>query len=288
MYSNETTPKTVNCRVQMLKFAKDVKNTLTNFRTLRPLIHDKCQCTYFCTSRRLSSNIWALELDLMILTKQKIFDLYYQAPWVAGSQMLETLSRATDLGVDSCNKNQIVWAILHLYNLLRQCGVLDEETSLLKHLCSGIRKQVFRGDPPQRDFWTRYKVCNDGRLEFDGSTKHQLRDRHDPSDQKKPNAPSGRNRRLNMPTLYTVFNNSNHEINAHQTIILSSLYSCKSPPTCVGWFYAWHGFNRNKTPPDEDRQKVANEIAASRPLAVALDSLERALGPELQGDFPMA
>lgn len=286
-FPNETTPKTVNCRVQMLKFAQDVKDTLTKIRTLRPFIHDKCQCTFFCTSRRLSSNIWALELDLMILTKQKIFDLYYQAPWVAGSQMLEILSRATDLGVDLCNKNQIVWAVLHLYNLLRQCGVLDEETVLLKHLCSAIGKQVFRGDPPQRDFWTRYKVCNGARLEFDRSTKHQPRDRHDPSDQKKPCAPPGRNWRLNMPTSYTVFTNSNHEINSHQTSILAGLYSCKFHPTCVGWSYAWHGSDRNKTPSDEDRQKVADEIAA-HPLAVVLDSLESALGPELQGDFPMA
>ena len=147
VFSDEKTHKAVNCRVQMLKFAQDVKNTLTKVREFRPFIHDKC-CPYLCNTRDLSSQIWALELDLMVLVKQKIFDLYYQAPWVAGSQMLEILSRATILGVRLCNNYQIVWAVLHLYNLLRQCGVLGEETVLLEHLCSAIGKQVFRGKPP--------------------------------------------------------------------------------------------------------------------------------------------
>ncbi len=288
MFSDEKTHKAVNCRVQMLKFARDVKNTLTTVRELRPFIHDKC-CPYLCNTQILSSQIWALELDLMVLVKQKIFDLYYQAPWVAGSQMLEILSRATDLGVRLCNKDQIVWAVLHLYNLLRQCGVLGEETVLLEHLCSAMGKQVFRGDPPQRDFWTRYKVCHGGRLEFDRSKKHQSRHRVGSSDDEKKEqcARSGRKWRVSMPSSHTVFANDNHVINAHQTSIFAGLYSCGFYPSCVAWSYAWHGSDRSKFPSDEDSQRVADEIAA-HPLVFALDHLEIAVGPELQSEFPMA
>ena len=286
MLSDQTAPKIVNCRIQMLKFAQDVKNTLTKIRTSRPFIHNKC-CDYFCSSRDLSSEIWTFELDLMVLTEQRIFDLYYQAPWVAGSQMLEILSRATLFGVRLCNRRPIVWAVLHLYNLLRQCGALDKETVLLEHLCSAIGKQVFRGEPPQRDFWTRYKVCNGGRIEFDRSKRHQTRREHSPSDEGKPCSRSGRNWRLTMPNQHTVNTNDNHEINPHQTSVFAGLHKCRFRPSCCAWSYVWHGTDRTKYPTDEHVQQVAGEIAA-HPFVFALDHLESAVGPELQGSFPMA
>lgn len=220
----------------------------------------------------------------MVLTSQNIFDLYYQAPWVAGSHMLEVLSRANRLGVLLCNKNQIVWAVLHVYKLLRQCGALDEETVLPEHLCSAFGERVFRGKPPQRDFWTRYKVCNGGRLEFDRSKKYHAR--HHPSNEDRSCARPGRNWHVTMPKSHSAYANYNHEINAHQTSIFAGLYTCAFSPSCVAWSYAWHGSDRTKLPPDEDVQKVAAEIAA-HPLVFALDHLESALGPELQGNFPM-
>ena len=80
--------------------------------------------------------------------------------------MLRTLSRASQFGVGLCNMDQIKWAVINSYNLLRQCGALNEETILLECLSLAIGKQVFRGHPPQRGFWTRCKVYNGGRLEF--------------------------------------------------------------------------------------------------------------------------
>ena len=285
MFSDEKTPQTVNCRVQMLKFALEVKTALTNLRELRAFIHERC-CDNHCRNRILSSRMWVLELDLMILTEQKGFDLYYQVPWVAGSQMLEILSQATRFGVELCNRSQIVWAVLHLYNLLRQCGALDKETILLEHLCSALGKQVFRGDPPQRDFLTRFQICNGGRLEFDRWTRHKSRQH--PSDEDKPCSRSSKTWRVRMPRSDTDLANNNHELNPHQTSILAGLHSCRFRPLCANWSYVWHSMDRSKWPPtDETMDRVAHEIAAHPPV-FALDHLERAVGPELQGDFPSA
>lgn len=287
MITDGTTPKTVNCRVQMLRFAQDVKNTLAKLRELRPWIHEKC-CDYLCTTQGLSSSIWTLELDLMVLTGQKIFDLYYQAPWVAGSQMLETLSRATTFGVQLCNKNHIVWAVLHLYNLLRQCGALNEETVLLQHLCSAFGKQVFRGDPPRRDFSTRYKVCNGGRIEFDRSRRHHSRQHQSSSSSSegdKPCAPSARNWRVTMPTSHAGFANDSHELHPHHHSVFAGLYTCGFRPSCLAWPWAWHGTDRSRLATEQVGDRVADEIAA-HPFVCALDHLEGTLGSELQGDFP--
>lgn len=284
MFSKEPTPTFINCRIQTLKFAQDVKNVLTKMRASRPFIHDKfCECDYVCSSQILSANIFTLELDLMVFTKQKVFDIYYQAPWIAGSQMLEILSRATNLGVRLCSDHQVVWAVLHLYNLLRQCGALNKETVLLEYLCAAIGKQVFRGEPPQRDFWTRYIVCNGGRLQFDRSKKSKKdQGRYQHSD-----AHSERKWRLALPSSHAGFANHNHEINPHQTSIFAGLYRCGFRPSCVAWSYAWHGLDRNKFPPDKEITKVADEVAA-HPFVFALDHLESAAGPELQGEFPTA
>lgn len=282
--SDETTPQIVNCRIQMLNLSQQVRNTLKKTRELRPFIHDKC-CDFVCDTRVLSSRIWTLELDLMALTTQKIFDLYHQAPWVAGSQMIEILSRATESGVKLCNKHQVLWAVLHLYNLLRQCGAIEEEVVLLENLCSTFGKRVFRGEPPQRDFWTRYKVCNGGRLEFLRSKRHLAGHRHNHSDEDKYCTRSERKWRVTMPRSTYDYANTNHELNSHLTSVAAALHTCGFQPSCCAWPYAWRGTDRSKLPNEEEIKEVAHQVAA-HPLVFALDHLENALGPELQGDFP--
>lgn len=95
-----------NCRVQMLRFAQEVKSSLGHARLLRPFIVSRACDSSDCRENALSVALIKLEKEMVDLATERRFDLCYQAPWVSGHKMSEILTRATGLGLQLCNRKQ--------------------------------------------------------------------------------------------------------------------------------------------------------------------------------------
>ena len=164
---------TPNCRIQALKFAQHVRKSMDRLRQLRPFEAMKaCTCDE-CIGDSLPIALCILEKDLLAFTSERRFDLYYQAPWIAGHQMGQILTRVTNLGLRLCNIGQYAGTVLHLYNLLRHFHAIDEEATLLDNLCGVLGQYVFSSSRPEQNFFAQYASFMGGRLEFDRSKRQK-------------------------------------------------------------------------------------------------------------------
>lgn len=276
-----------NARVQMLRFAQDVKSSLHRARVLRPItISIDCDCSD-CLENELSVATIKLETELAGLAKERRFDLYYQAPWVAGHQMNEILSRATGLGLRLCNRFQFLGTVLHLYNMLRQYDAIDEETIILEKLCAVVAHGVFSDSRPECNFFAKYAVFMGGRLSFDRSKRHKSNpngarcaccgDKIDPSNG------ADRNWRITLPKQYEY----TKQLNSHDISTFDGLYSCQFRHACHCWPHVWHGLDKGKNVADKHISQVRDELSA-HPCASILDHLEGVVGAEFESDFPVA
>jgi hypothetical protein len=72
-----------NCRLQVLKFAQEA------IPRLRAVLDDSsmpCRCV-----QTLASHLENLHSHFKAFLEERVFDLYFQSPWVSGSHMLEML-----------------------------------------------------------------------------------------------------------------------------------------------------------------------------------------------------
>ncbi|CAD6585577.1 MAG: hypothetical protein ASARMPREDX12_002061 [Alectoria sarmentosa] len=263
-YKSFTLPKKLpsvpNGRVQMLRFAQDVKSSLNRARLLRPwIISIICDCSD-CLENALSVAMIKFEAELAGLATERRFDLYYQAPWVVGHQMNEILSRATDLGLRLCNRMRFVGTVLHLYNMLRQHDAIEEETIILEKLCAVLAQGVFSGSRPDCNFFAKYAVFTGGRISFDRSKRHKPNPNGEicPCCGEKidPSNGADRNWRITIPKYSTKMLYS-HDISA-----FDGLYGCHF--------------------------RHARDELSVHPCASVLDHLEGVVGAEFEGSFPVA
>lgn len=274
-----------NSRIQMLRFVQDVKNSLSRARLLRPLMVDSaCDCTE-CREHPLSNALIKFDRELAHLATEKRFDLYHQAPWVAGHQMNKILSKAMALGLQLCDRMQYLGTVLHLYNMLRQYDAIDEETVVLEKLCTVVAQGVFSGSRPDCNFFAKYAASIGGRLSFDRSKRHKPNpngelcsscgDRHEPSNG------ADRNWRITMPK------HSIRQLNSHRISTFHGLHDCQFQYECHCWPHVWHGLDKDKNVTEKQISQVRNELSV-HPCASILDHLEGVVGAELEGDFPVA
>lgn len=288
-YKSFTLPKKLpsvpNGRVQMLRFAQDVKSSLNRARLLRPwIISIICDCSD-CLENALSVAMIEFEADLAGLATERRFDLYYQAPWVAGHQMNEILSRATGLGLRLCNRMRFVGTVLHLYNMLRQHDAIEEETIILEKLCAVLAQGVFSGSRPDCNFFAKYAVFTGGRISFDRSKRHRPNPNGEicPCCGEKidPSNGADRNWRITIPKYSTKLLYS-HDISA-----FDGLYCCHFQHVCKCWPHVWHGLDRGKNVTDKQISQARDELSV-HPCASVLDHLEGVVGAEFEGSFPVA
>ena len=224
-YKSFTIPKprtaTPNCRIQMLRFAHDVRSSLNHLREpqLLECIRD-CKCER-CLENPLPKALPELERHLEVATREKYFDLYHQAPWIAGHQMLVILSHATDHGVRLCSNGHYVATVLHMYNLLHQSGAMTEESSVLESLCDALLQTVFGGSRPERKFYFQYASFLGWRLQFDRSKRHKSNS--DKDSYKKPSWRIRGLRRGSRPMTYPSF---------MAYTLANSISSATTGPTC--------------------------------------------------------
>jgi hypothetical protein len=144
-----------NCRLQALRFAKEVKEMVQI-----PLLHscDPMVCTLQVTD--------AAYLDEYLAEKR--FDLYYQSPWTAGFHMCEILHHSIDAGFRLCNSEGRVGAVLHIYNALRQLKSIDA-IPLLDDLCEVFQREIFLGSLPTENFSSHFRRFLGGTVQLEAS-----------------------------------------------------------------------------------------------------------------------
>ena len=91
----ETPPVPMNCRLQALKFAREVQKALQKVTHHSSL---KCDCSR-CNGGPSMRTLTLLKRGLTTSVAEDCYDLYNRSPWTAGSQMLEILNFSTDIGV---------------------------------------------------------------------------------------------------------------------------------------------------------------------------------------------
>ena len=274
-----------NGRIQMLQFAQEVKRSLNRARLLWPIVVNiACDCRD-CLENTLSVALISFERELANLATERRFDLYYQAPWVAGNQMIEILSTATGLGLRACDRKHYLGTVLHLYNMLRQHEAIDEETVVLERLCAVVAQGVFSGSRPDCNFFAKYAAFMGGRLSFDRSKRHKPNPKGELcpccGDKIEPHNGADRNWRIMMPKHYS------KQLDSHDVSAFDGLYICQFQHGCHCWPHVWHGLDKGKNVTEKQISQVRNELSV-HPCASILDHLEGVVGAELKGDFPVA
>ena len=158
-------PVPAACRLQALKFAQEASTSVK-------AVLDDSFMPCRCCPNGLTPHLDSLQSDIQSFLQTKIFDLYFQSPWVSGSQMLEMLDRLFCHGLRLFNYGSYVTAILHAYNILRQFTDIQPCLLFDSIIGSSLSNNVFPGGLPHRNFKASYTRAIGGRLRFD-SHKHK-------------------------------------------------------------------------------------------------------------------
>ena len=153
-------PVPAACRLQALKFAQEAS---TSVRTVLDDSLMPCRC---CPNG-LTPHLDNLQSDIQSFIQTKIFDLYFQSPWVSGSHLLEMLDRLFCHGLRLFNYGSYIAAILHAYNVLRQFTDIQPLLLFDSLIDSSLSSIVFPGGLPCRNFKACYTRSIGGRLRFD-------------------------------------------------------------------------------------------------------------------------
>lgn len=82
------------------------------------------------------------------------WDLYHQAPWIAGCHLNELLAGAVVLGQALYDAIPVIPAVLHLYNVLCMSDVGLPKIKVLEALCEFFKNAAFNGKRPKANFLT--------------------------------------------------------------------------------------------------------------------------------------
>lgn len=247
-------------RLHALRFAQDVHKSVVRFRLSEPFEPiPECECSDYCHPN-LMELLGMFENQLLMFMREKRFDLYHQSPVVAGYQMTTILARATSIGIHFCNIWQYVGVVLHLYNLLRQYGLIKEETILLEHLCDLMGHTIFRGPRPTHNLFSKYAA-------FQAMTY-----------------------KFNHKSRKFAFGESKATIkqfDTHNLYVMTGLNACGCRAYCQRWGLVWRGTDTRSSATIEGIERTAEQIA-SHPLVCILEPLESIVRSEWEGNFPVA
>lgn len=125
------------CRLSALKLSQQAQYSLST------LLSDKfcfpCRCP-----ETLSFHLDQLRHNLQRYTAHKCWDIFFQAPYVAGNHILEILDLCFYYGMRLIRYRHYVGSVLHSYNVLKQLAAL-QEIPLLEHLCNKFHTLFFPG-----------------------------------------------------------------------------------------------------------------------------------------------
>jgi hypothetical protein len=138
------TPKNVpNPRIQALSFGKEVEKAL---RTLWAWLECENSARNATISAPAGMVVVKTRSIIQDFVAAKRFDLFAQSPWVAGSVVSAIADLSLDSGLDLLNEGGFMSCVLHMYNMLRQIGVVALlAVTILEHLADLFAQPVFAG-----------------------------------------------------------------------------------------------------------------------------------------------
>ncbi|KAL4912485.1 hypothetical protein BDW62DRAFT_19468 [Aspergillus aurantiobrunneus] len=249
-----------NCRIMALKFAKEVREAMSEGVDALEAIRKTGD--HSMTLQTLLLEILAGLLSLDEYTGEVRFDLYYQSPWVAGCHMVEILDFAYFYGIRLSTELGYVCAVLHLYNALRCLDAPIHRINLLDQLCQVFLEPIFLGLLPKENFSSHFRRAMGQGL---------YRER-----------PSNTNQHSRLTMASTA---SKRDIDRHSTSLFYTLTSSNFLPSMDFWtrVYIQPGV---KQPSRSQVAQVERELHGV-PFNDPLDKIKTALMPEFTGELPI-
>ncbi|KAI9880764.1 MAG: hypothetical protein M1830_000653 [Pleopsidium flavum] len=146
-----------SCRLRALQFAQEA------ISSIRAVLDDSsmpCRCCH-----TLAFHLEDLHFDFQAFVQEKVFDLYFQSPWVSGSHVLEMMETLFYYGLRLFSYRHYVGSVMHVYNILRRLTGF-QRIPLLEELCNTFDDILFPGGRPSRNFRACCVRYMGGRLRF--------------------------------------------------------------------------------------------------------------------------
>lgn len=156
---------TSNCRIHALRYAQGAIAQIS--AVLKdPTMPCRCHGT-------LAFHLEKLKSDLEEYLRTKMFDLFFQSPWVCGGQILEMMHALRYYGLRLAAYKSYMGSVMHMYNVL--CKIHDfPPIPVLETICEHLGDLFFPGGrPDNRTFKTCYVRYLGGRLRFHSQARHQ-------------------------------------------------------------------------------------------------------------------
>ena len=162
----------VNPRVAALHYATCILDSLTCLLHSQPPTSEStfpCRCP-----DTLAFHLEHLRNEVKQYIRTPSWTLLDQAPWLAGSQILDLIHRTSYFGFQLLHYRNFVGAVVHLYNALATSGILHEPIQILERLCTYMTSFFFPGGTgPQKNFFKAYVRFLGGRLKFHKAASHR-------------------------------------------------------------------------------------------------------------------
>lgn len=154
-----------HCRIRALRFTQDAI-----IHVSAVLKHPSMPCRCRGT---LAFHLESLKQDLEEYLQTKMFDFYFQSPWVCGAHILEMLHALQYYGLRLFAYRSYVGSVVHMYSVLRQLHRDFNPVPVLEALCEQLGDLFFPGGRPSRNFRNSYVRYMGGRLRFHGKARHR-------------------------------------------------------------------------------------------------------------------
>ncbi|KAK5703312.1 hypothetical protein LTR17_022221 [Elasticomyces elasticus] len=250
-----------NCRIEALKFARDVKSSYEAVVHAIDEVCDQNETNLQYQKRFIISRIEQLNQ----FTAEKRFDLYYQAPWTAGSHMVEILLTASWEGLDLCTSTGYLCAVLHLYNALRHLDPTMKEIPLCEQLCEVFRSLLFLGPLPKQRFSSHFRRAMGSGVDKSASTRT-----------------SASNRRHTLQPSRAV---NARKCSPAEVSLFYELHNNNFQTTIDFWVRVHEG--QSISGPSEKQKQQVSEQVHSVPFSDCLNRIYTAVLPEFTGDSPV-
>ncbi|KAL8997718.1 MAG: hypothetical protein Q9169_003047 [Polycauliona sp. 2 TL-2023] len=127
-----------------------------------------CRC-----NGTLAFHLERLKRDLEDYLRTKMFDLFFQSPWVCGGQILEMMHALRYYGLRLAAYKSYMGSVMHMYNVLRKIHKFTP-VPVLETICEHLGDLFFPGGlPDNKTFKSCYVRYLGGRLRFHSRARHQ-------------------------------------------------------------------------------------------------------------------
>lgn len=275
------------CRVRALRLARELKKVLDVVMKVKPRVASSF-CGPGCRSVQLDTTLEAFDEDVSAFINQSGFDIYHQAPWVAGKHILTLQTKAMRVGSKLCHQMHVLGMTLHLYNALQQIGIIPEENILLEQLCVVLSAQVFQQVRPGRKFYTRFLQFLGGRLTFTRNRGDQYGEDHGPVLASERKSPCQSWKVIAAPKTRTQYYNNRSLLTNTSTAISLYLFGFEPPNnyTAQTWSCAIFGTSLPGNYAHRDIEKIKDGIANDK-FGNVMDKVFKNVESEFETPFTL-